>query len=169
MRFVREAIQYIVTNVCQWRLLPRDFPPFSAVRYDLYPFRDDGRFAVIKQLLRVACRAIPDREPGLRAAISDNQSVKTTESATVSGNGAGKKIKGCKRLTRIDTQGNLRAGLKNCEKYCRWPMNQNAIIFASYIQFVRHIQIQYNPRILTSGSPGLAFFTGNPDAPCQEY
>src|SRR5210317_51866 len=54
MRAVWDAIHYIATTGCQWRLLPKDFPPVSTVRYYFYRFRDDGTFIVINELLSVA-------------------------------------------------------------------------------------------------------------------
>ncbi len=107
MRAVWEAIQYIATTGCQWRQLPKDFPPVSTVRYHFYRMRDDGTFTVINEVLSVASRLASGREAEPTAAIIDSQSVKSTESGGVSGFDAGKKIKGRKRHITVDTQGNL--------------------------------------------------------------
>ena len=109
MRAVWNAIQYVATTRCQWRQLPKDFPPVSTVRYYFYRFRDDGTFHVINELLSVTCRAVSGCEADPTAAIIDSQSVKTTEAGGICGYDAGKKTKGRKRHISVDTQGNLLA------------------------------------------------------------
>ena len=42
---LREAVNamlYVLTTGCQWRLLPTDFPPFTTVQRFFYGWRDDG-------------------------------------------------------------------------------------------------------------------------------
>ncbi len=47
MRDVLDAILYIASAGCAWRMLPNDFPPVSTVRYYFYGWRNDGIFEVI--------------------------------------------------------------------------------------------------------------------------
>ena len=47
MRDVLDAILYIASAGCAWRMLPNDFPSVSTVRYYFYGWRNDGIFEVI--------------------------------------------------------------------------------------------------------------------------
>ena len=42
LRTIVNAILYILATGCQWRALPRDFPPRSTVQGYFYGWRDDG-------------------------------------------------------------------------------------------------------------------------------
>jgi transposase len=42
LRDVFDAILYMATTGCQWRMLPNDFPPVSTVRGYFYAWRNDG-------------------------------------------------------------------------------------------------------------------------------
>src|SRR5829696_8260812 len=42
LREVVNAILYIAATGCQWRALPKDFPPCSTVRYYFYTWRGSG-------------------------------------------------------------------------------------------------------------------------------
>ena len=107
MRSVVEAILYIASSGCSWRMLPGDFPPVSTVRGYFYAWRKMGLWEGINQLLVMTAREIEGREAQPTAGIIDSQSVKTTESGGVCGYDAGKKIKGRKRHIVTDTCGFL--------------------------------------------------------------
>ena len=42
LRAVVEAIFYLAETGCQWRMLPKDFPPYTTVQRYFYRWRDDG-------------------------------------------------------------------------------------------------------------------------------
>jgi putative transposase len=107
LRAVTDAILYIASSGCQWRMLPKDFPPVSTVQGYFYAWRDSGLWQGINHLLVMSARELEGREASPSAGVIDSQSVKTTESGGVSGFDAGKKIKGRKRHIMTDTLGLL--------------------------------------------------------------
>src|SRR5271168_1741659 len=56
MRQVVNALLYLLTTGCQWRLLPKEFPPFSTVQRFFYRWRDDGLWQTINHSLVVRAR-----------------------------------------------------------------------------------------------------------------
>jgi putative transposase len=107
LRAVTDAILYIASSGCQWRMLPKDFPPVSTVQGYFYAWRDSGLWQGINHLLVMSARELEGREASPSAGVIDSQSVKTTESGGFSGFDAGKKIKGRKRHIMTDTLGLL--------------------------------------------------------------
>jgi putative transposase len=51
LRVVMNAILYIAATGCQWRALPKDFPPCSTVQYYFYKWRGSGLWRAINDTL----------------------------------------------------------------------------------------------------------------------
>ena len=77
MRQVINAILYINRTGCAWRMLPKDFGPWSSVYHYFRTFRDDGAWQYIHNKLREQVRRKAGKKPTPSAAILDSQSVKT--------------------------------------------------------------------------------------------
>jgi putative transposase len=109
LRVIVNAILYVSWTGCQWRALPRDFPPYSTVQGYFYRWRDDGTWERISQALVARARRQAGREATPSAGIIDSQSVPTTESGGPRGLDAAKHVKGRKRHIVTDTEGFLLA------------------------------------------------------------
>ena len=69
MREVVNAILYLAGGGCQWRALPKDFPPASTVRGYFYNWRDTGLWQTINQVLVASTRELEEREASPTAGV----------------------------------------------------------------------------------------------------
>jgi transposase len=110
-RQMLDACIYVLRSGCSWRMLPKDFPPWTAVYKTFRRWLAQGRFETMYDELRKLWRNRQHRAPDPTAAILDSQSVKTSPQGGAKGYDAGKKIKGRKRHLVTDTLGLLVAVL----------------------------------------------------------
>ena len=104
-RVIINAIFYVVTTGCQWRMLPKNFPPWQSVYYHYHKWSKDQTWMLIHQSVHQQTRRAAGKNPEPSAAAIDSQSVKTTELAETRGFDGHKRIKGHKRHIAVDTLG----------------------------------------------------------------
>lgn len=109
LRAVWEALLYMVWAGCQWRALPKDFPPRSTVQRYFYRWRDQGLWPQLNRLLVSRARRAEGRSEAPSAVVIDSQSARTSESGGPRGFDAAKRVKGRKRHIVTDTGGRLLA------------------------------------------------------------
>lgn len=106
LREIMNAILYLIKTGCQWRMLPKDFPPHDTVYYYFRKWKNKGIFEDIMDTLREKVRLSMGREETPSLGILDSRSVKTSHHVDsdrgIDGN---KKIKGRKQQTVVDTLG----------------------------------------------------------------
>ena len=56
MRMVVNALLYMVVGGIQWRMLPKDYPPWQSVYHYFRQWRDDGIWQRIHDTLRAQVR-----------------------------------------------------------------------------------------------------------------
>jgi transposase len=85
LRAVLGAVFYIARTGCQWRMLPKESPPFTAVPAYFYDWRDNGLFENINFHLLLRARetarreASPQVKPGCISSAFDDFDGPVTE------------------------------------------------------------------------------------------
>jgi putative transposase len=105
LREILDAIFYVVRTGCQWRLLPREFPPWQTVYHYFRLWRLDGTWERLNAALVQRLRVRAGRDPQPSVGIVDSQLVKTTGVGGIRGYDGAKKLSGRKRHLLVDTQG----------------------------------------------------------------
>lgn len=93
-RSMLDAVFYIVRTGCQWRGVPHDFPPWTAVWVTFRRWRNNGMLDRMYEALLVQWRLQAQRKAEPTAAIIDSQSVKTTEKGGSAATTAAKRSRG---------------------------------------------------------------------------
>ena len=88
------AIFYIIKTGCQWRFLPKDFPPYSTVHSFYWRAKQKGIWENMMRDLVKKCRMAIGRNTDPSNSLIDSQSVKTTSASEKRGIDGGKKDKG---------------------------------------------------------------------------
>jgi putative transposase len=108
-RTLVNAVLYLVKTGCQWRMLPKNFPPYQTV----HSFFRRARLKSVWKKVLFALTALSRIKAGKKASptycLIDSQSAKTTSASEERGIDGGKKVKGRKRHIVTDTMGNILA------------------------------------------------------------
>jgi transposase len=110
LRVLFDALRYVVRTGCQWRYLPHDLRPWTAVSQQARRWLQAGVFEQIAHDLRVITRFLSERHIESSAAILDGRTLQSTpESGSRAGDDGDKKKKGSKVHVAVDMLGNLLA------------------------------------------------------------
>lgn len=90
-RIILDAIFYVLRTGCQWRYLPKDYPPWKTVYTQYRRWKESNRYEEANNLLVRKLRVALGRGEEPTAAIVDSQSVKTDDRGGLRGFDAGKK------------------------------------------------------------------------------
>lgn len=106
LRSIVNAINYLLKTGCQWRMLPKDFPPYNIVYYYFSKWKNEGVFEDLFVKLHIWLRTKLGRCECPSLGLIDSRSVKTSHHVDkcrgIDGN---KKIKGRKQHLVVDTLG----------------------------------------------------------------
>ena len=107
LRAVLNAIFYLLRTGCQWRPLPREYPPCGTVYHYFQAWQNFGAWVHLHRVLYEQARRDAGRAACPSVVIMNGQSVKTTERGGARGFDAHKRVKGRKRHILVDTLGLL--------------------------------------------------------------
>jgi transposase len=117
LRSVLDAILYIARTGCQWRMLPKQFSPFTTVQGYFYDGRDNGLFETINFHLLLQAREVAGRDASpsagvIRQSISQDDRKRRAARWSVSSGAAKPRPGGC-------GQEDQRAQATHCDRYRR--------------------------------------------------
>ncbi|HYQ90993.1 MAG TPA: IS5 family transposase [Candidatus Competibacteraceae bacterium] len=104
-RLILNTIVYVVVGGIQWRLLPREYPPWQSVYSYCRHWREEGTWQRLHDTLRAQARRRVGRHKHPTAGCLDSQSIKASAGVGERGYDAGKQVNGRKRHLLVDTLG----------------------------------------------------------------
>jgi transposase len=105
-----DAVRWMVKAGCPWRLLPGDFPPWSAVEQQAKRWMRAGSFEAMTHDLRAIVRLLSERDKNPSAVVLDGRTLQSSpESGARAGYDGYKRRKGSKVHIAVDTLGHLLA------------------------------------------------------------
>lgn len=103
-----EAISYLIKTGCQWRMLPKYYPPWNVVYYYFRKLHDEGWLEQLNDALVVELRKRANHPNDPTYVIIDSQTNRSDAFVSEAvGYDGGKKMKGRKRHLAVDSQGFL--------------------------------------------------------------
>jgi transposase len=110
LRELFNGVRWIVRTGAAWRMLPHDFPPWSAVYQQGRRWCKAGVFAAIVEDLRAVLRVAQGRKLAPSAVIVDSRTLQSSpESGQRAGYDGAKRKRGSKVHIAVDTLGHLLA------------------------------------------------------------
>jgi putative transposase len=111
---ILDGIFYVLRTGCQWRYVPKEFPPWQSVYRYFRKLGDSGWWQQLNETLAVEIRLKAGKNTTPSAAIIDSQTVKSTPTGSFHGFDAGKLTRGSKRHILVDTLGLLIGVVVHC-------------------------------------------------------
>src|SRR6202049_2301681 len=110
LRAVFNGLRYIVRTGNQWRFMPGDLPPWTAVYQQTQRWMRAGVFEILVEDVRSLLREFAGRKPQPTAMIVESRALQSTpESGARAGYDGAKRRKGSKVHAAVDTLGHLLA------------------------------------------------------------
>src|ERR1700729_430871 len=110
LRAVFNGLRYIVRTGNQWRFMPGDLPPWTAVYQQTQRWMRAGGFEILVEDVRSLLRELAGPKPQPTAMIVDSRTLQSTpESGARAGYHGAKRRKGSKVHAAVDTLGHLLA------------------------------------------------------------
>ena len=110
LRWVFNALRWLVRTGSPWRMMPHDFPPWYAVHQQTQRWLRAGCFESMVHDLRVLLRECAGREGQPSAMVLDSRTLQSTpDSGARAGYDGAKRRKGSKVHAAVDTLGQLLA------------------------------------------------------------